>query len=79
MTSIVLGDMVARKKGLIINLSSAAGKEPVPLLSVYSACKVSISISIVLKTCVFPLHALIKERSKTIYTTIFITPVFSAC
>ena len=42
MTSIALPDMASRKKGLIINLSSAAGSNPTPLLTVYSACKVSL-------------------------------------
>lgn len=39
MSSIVLPDMVSKKKGLIINISSAAGSNPTPLLTVYSACK----------------------------------------
>lgn len=32
--------MVARKKGVVINIASAAGNVPTPLLTVYSACKV---------------------------------------
>ncbi|XP_077985323.1 very-long-chain 3-oxoacyl-CoA reductase-like [Glandiceps talaboti] len=39
MTRIVLPQMVQRKKGLIINISSTSAKLPVPLLSVYSATK----------------------------------------
>ncbi|XP_061180286.1 very-long-chain 3-oxoacyl-CoA reductase-like [Saccostrea echinata] len=39
MTSIVMPAMVERKKGAVINISSAGGLYPVPLLTVYSACK----------------------------------------
>ncbi|XP_053384915.1 very-long-chain 3-oxoacyl-CoA reductase-B-like isoform X4 [Mercenaria mercenaria] len=39
MTSIVLPGMVQKKKGAVINVASAAGSTPTPLLSVYSACK----------------------------------------
>lgn len=39
MTTIVLPRMVQRKKGLIINLSSAAGEHPYPQLAMYSATK----------------------------------------
>uniref|UniRef100_A0A8C5D7Q7 Very-long-chain 3-oxoacyl-CoA reductase-B-like n=1 Tax=Gouania willdenowi TaxID=441366 RepID=A0A8C5D7Q7_GOUWI len=39
MTRIVLPRMVERKKGAILNMSSASGMYPVPLLSVYSASK----------------------------------------
>jgi 17beta-estradiol 17-dehydrogenase / very-long-chain 3-oxoacyl-CoA reductase len=39
MTKIVLPQMIARKKGIIINLSSVSGTIPQPLLSVYSATK----------------------------------------
>jgi len=39
MTALVLGEMVNRKKGLIINISSTAGVIPNPLLSVYSSTK----------------------------------------
>ncbi|XP_061180306.1 very-long-chain 3-oxoacyl-CoA reductase-like [Saccostrea echinata] len=39
MTSIVMPGMVERRKGAVINLSSAAGLTPTPLLTVYSACK----------------------------------------
>uniref|UniRef100_A0A672JQV0 Very-long-chain 3-oxoacyl-CoA reductase-like n=1 Tax=Salarias fasciatus TaxID=181472 RepID=A0A672JQV0_SALFA len=39
MTRLVLPDMVARKTGLIINLSSITGVRPQPLLSLYSATK----------------------------------------
>ncbi|EDO41442.1 predicted protein [Nematostella vectensis] len=39
MTHIILPGMVSRGKGLVLNLSSGAGLEPRPLLSVYSSCK----------------------------------------
>ncbi|XP_048727483.2 very-long-chain 3-oxoacyl-CoA reductase-like [Ostrea edulis] len=39
MTSIVMPGMVERRRGAVINLSSAAGLSPSPLLTVYSACK----------------------------------------
>lgn len=39
MTRIVLPGMLERKKGAIINLSSASGAAPMPLLTVYSAAK----------------------------------------
>ncbi|XP_075062500.1 very-long-chain 3-oxoacyl-CoA reductase-B-like [Mixophyes fleayi] len=40
MTRIILPKMVARKKGLIINISSESGTRPMPLVTVYSASKV---------------------------------------
>ena len=39
MTAIVLPGMVERKKGVIINNASSAGRTPFPLLTVYSATK----------------------------------------
>uniref|UniRef100_A0A096LXB0 3-ketoacyl-CoA reductase n=1 Tax=Poecilia formosa TaxID=48698 RepID=A0A096LXB0_POEFO len=39
MTRLVLPKMVARSKGVILNISSASGMYPVPLLTVYSATK----------------------------------------
>ncbi|XP_063786204.1 very-long-chain 3-oxoacyl-CoA reductase-B-like [Pseudophryne corroboree] len=39
MTRLILPQMVARKKGLIINISSEAGYRPLPFLTVYSATK----------------------------------------
>ncbi|XP_074131078.1 very-long-chain 3-oxoacyl-CoA reductase [Sminthopsis crassicaudata] len=39
MTRLVLPGMVERSKGAILNISSASGMYPVPLLSVYSATK----------------------------------------
>uniref|UniRef100_A0AAQ4QVC5 Hydroxysteroid (17-beta) dehydrogenase 12b n=1 Tax=Gasterosteus aculeatus aculeatus TaxID=481459 RepID=A0AAQ4QVC5_GASAC len=39
MTRLVLPGMVERKKGAILNISSASGMYPVPLLTVYSASK----------------------------------------
>ncbi|XP_077192750.1 very-long-chain 3-oxoacyl-CoA reductase-like [Paroedura picta] len=40
MTQIVLPQMVARKKGIIINMSSVIGRNPTPLLLMYSGSKV---------------------------------------
>ncbi|XP_053321091.1 very-long-chain 3-oxoacyl-CoA reductase-B-like [Spea bombifrons] len=40
MTRIVLPNMVKRKKGLIINLSSEAGTRPYPMMTLYSSTKV---------------------------------------
>jgi len=40
MTRIVLPQMLERKKGAIINLSSLTGAIPTPLLTVYSGSKV---------------------------------------
>ncbi|XP_077864262.1 very-long-chain 3-oxoacyl-CoA reductase-B-like [Saccoglossus kowalevskii] len=39
MTKIVLPQMVKRRKGVIINISSAAGLNPLPLLLIYSSTK----------------------------------------
>lgn len=39
MTSLVLPGMVERRKGAILNISSASGMHPVPLLTIYSASK----------------------------------------
>lgn len=39
MTRLVLPQMLERKKGAILNISSASGMYPVPLLTVYSASK----------------------------------------
>ncbi|TFK00008.1 T-box transcription factor TBX10 [Platysternon megacephalum] len=39
MTRIVLPQMLTRKKGIIINLSSEMGRHPQPLITVYSATK----------------------------------------
>lgn len=41
MTAIILPQMVERKKGVVINIASAASILPSPLLTVYSATKVS--------------------------------------
>jgi 17beta-estradiol 17-dehydrogenase / very-long-chain 3-oxoacyl-CoA reductase len=41
MTQIILPQMVERKKGVIINVSSLAAVIPAPLLTVYGASKVS--------------------------------------
>lgn len=40
MTRIVLPHMVKRKRGLLVNLSSVAGYQPLPLMGLYSASKV---------------------------------------
>jgi len=40
MTRIVLPQMLERKKGAIINISSLSGAIPTPLLTVYSGTKV---------------------------------------
>ncbi|XP_034536343.1 very-long-chain 3-oxoacyl-CoA reductase-B isoform X2 [Notolabrus celidotus] len=39
MTRLVLPGMVERKKGVVLNISSASGMYPVPLLTIYSASK----------------------------------------
>ncbi len=39
MTGLVLPGMVSRKGGVIINVASASGRIPTPLLTVYSATK----------------------------------------
>ena len=46
MTSIVLPMMVAKHKGVVINIASASGSNPAPLLTVYSSCKVSVEQNI---------------------------------
>jgi short-subunit dehydrogenase len=46
MTSIVLPMMVAKHKGVVINIASASGTNPSPLLTVYSSCKVSVEQNI---------------------------------
>lgn len=43
MTRVVLPAMVARRKGLIINVSSIAAYKPLALMGVYSASKVSVT------------------------------------
>lgn len=42
MTALILPEMVKRKKGVLINISSMAGVIPNPLLTIYSATKVSL-------------------------------------
>lgn len=44
MTRAVLPGMVARKKGAIVNLASAASRNPSPLLSLYSGAKSFIEV-----------------------------------
>jgi len=44
MTALVLPQMVERKSGVIINISSLSGLMPTPLLSVYSASKAYVDI-----------------------------------
>lgn len=41
MTRVVLPSMVAKKRGLIVNMSSIAAYQPLPLMGLYSASKVS--------------------------------------
>lgn len=41
MTRIVLPSMVQKKKGLVVNMSSVAAYQPLPLMGLYSASKVS--------------------------------------
>ncbi|XP_053123211.1 very-long-chain 3-oxoacyl-CoA reductase-like [Hemicordylus capensis] len=42
MTWIILPQMVARKKGIIINISSLSAMRPFPLIAVYSSTKASV-------------------------------------
>lgn len=44
MTRLVLPSMVRKKKGLLINVSSIAAYQPLPLMGLYSASKVSVSL-----------------------------------
>ena len=44
MTRAVLPGMISRRRGLIINMSSIAGYQPLPLMGVYSASKVSLRL-----------------------------------
>ncbi|KAL0994329.1 hypothetical protein UPYG_G00120720 [Umbra pygmaea] len=43
MTTLILPRMVEREKGLIINMSSEAGAQPQPMLSLYSATKIFVT------------------------------------
>ncbi|KAG9351575.1 hypothetical protein JZ751_022826 [Albula glossodonta] len=43
MTRLILPRMVERSKGLIINISSEAGSEPQPMLTLYSATKIFVT------------------------------------
>uniref|UniRef100_A0A3B5Q7V2 Hydroxysteroid (17-beta) dehydrogenase 12a n=1 Tax=Xiphophorus maculatus TaxID=8083 RepID=A0A3B5Q7V2_XIPMA len=49
MTRLVLPKMVERSKGVILNISSASGMYPVPLLTVYSATKSVLPFFVVTK------------------------------
>ena len=42
MTKIVLPEMEARRKGVILNISSASALRPAAMLTVYSAAKVRV-------------------------------------
>ncbi|XP_062995820.1 very-long-chain 3-oxoacyl-CoA reductase-B-like [Elgaria multicarinata webbii] len=42
MTQIVLPQMLARKKGIVINMSSSAGRRPLPLNGIYSPTKAAL-------------------------------------
>lgn len=44
MCILVLGQMVERKKGLILNVSSASAVLPTPLMTMYSSTKVNIVV-----------------------------------
>ncbi|XP_066494171.1 very-long-chain 3-oxoacyl-CoA reductase-like [Tiliqua scincoides] len=44
MTQIILPQMVARKKGIIINMSSLLARRPIPLQQIYAASKVFIDV-----------------------------------
>lgn len=39
MTAIILPRMIAKRRGVIINVASISGRVPTPLLAVYSATK----------------------------------------
>jgi len=39
LTQMILPDMLQKRRGLIVNLSSVSGRRPVPLLSLYSGTK----------------------------------------
>lgn len=46
MTHIILPQMKERGKGAIVNVSSGAEMQPLPLMTVYAASKLSISVNI---------------------------------
>lgn len=51
MTQIVLPQMVERKKGVVVNVSSVAAVLPAPLLTVYGASKVSSYVDNFMQVC----------------------------
>ena len=72
MTRMVLKGMAERKRGVILNLSSASGARPTPLISLYSAAKVNCCI---FSSCLcLRFHAFFRGRlieiNKTMYRTV---------
>lgn len=49
MTKIVLPQMLERKRGAIINISSIAAVTPMPMCAVYSATKVSVGTEVMVE------------------------------
>lgn len=70
MTRLVLPRMVERSKGVVLNISSASGMYPVPLLTVYSSSKASASHR--------PPHTHVYTlNTHTLYTLHHLTPTAS--